>query len=113
MPNPLFEPLVPSSAIRPLQDELERRKLDQSVAEAQLKGFGSGALEGLRSLTSPAVLGGMAMDAFPIGRAIRTAPRVANLTSMGPVVKGLQSLNDPLEMARRSEAVTKYIAKMF
>ena len=49
----IFDPLVPHSAIDPLQQWLEKRRLDQSVGEAQLKGFGSGALEGLRGLTSP------------------------------------------------------------
>lgn len=60
MPNPLKSiydaattPLVPKSAIAPAQQALEEPHLDQSPMMARLKGFGSGALEGLRGLTSP------------------------------------------------------------
>ena len=55
----VFDPLVPQSAIDPLQELLDRRRLDQSPLEAQVRGFGAGALEGLRGLTSPASLAGM------------------------------------------------------
>ena len=71
-----YEPLIPQTAVSPLQEALERRRLDQSPLEAQLKGFGSGALEGLRSLSSPAQLLGLAGLAVPAVRAAGVAPRV-------------------------------------
>lgn len=82
-----FDPLVPKEAIDPLQQWLEQRRLDQSPMEAQIKGFGSGALEGLRSLTSPANLASM----IPGGAAAKMlsfAPKVARMA--GPTMDLLE-----------------------
>lgn len=54
------EPLLPQGAIQPMQDRLEQPHLDQSPMMARVKGFGSGALSGLRNLTSPINLASIA-----------------------------------------------------
>lgn len=70
MPNAygqfMQRPLVPQQAIQGLQDSLTEPHLDQSPTMARIKGFGAGALDGLRSLTTPESLmaiGGLAMGA--------------------------------------------------
>jgi hypothetical protein len=62
------EPLVPQGAIKPMQDALDSPSLERSPFEAQLRGFGAGAMEGLRGLTSPLNLAAMAI---PGGRGAR------------------------------------------
>ena len=46
-------PLVPETAVAPAVASLTTPKLDQSPWMARLKGFGAGALEGVREQTSP------------------------------------------------------------
>lgn len=71
------EPLLPRSAIQPLQESLDRRSLEQSPLEAQIKGFGAGALEGLRNLTSPKSLIDLGITfAVPEYGALRAAKAV-------------------------------------
>jgi hypothetical protein len=53
MPNWFTDPLLPQSAVQPLQDKLTEPSLTQSPWMAALKGFGAGALEGVRGMTSP------------------------------------------------------------
>ena len=120
-----YEPLVPQSAINPLQEALERRRLDQSPLEAQLKGFGSGALEGLRSLSSPAQLLNIGALAVPALGATRLAPRIlqglqgaasglpAELGAgafAGPIVKGASSFMGKNPMLE--EQLTKYLSRI-
>lgn len=59
-------PVVPESVISPAVDALAHPKLNDSTMMAQLKGFGAGALEGARGLTTPMNL---ALAAIPGGRA--------------------------------------------
>ncbi len=68
MPGP-FEPIVPKSAIQPAQDYLDTPSLERGPWEARLRGFGAGALEGLRGQTSPANLVGLLASGVG-GRAI-------------------------------------------
>ena len=120
-----YEPLVPQSAISPLQEVLERRRLDQSPLEAQFKGFGSGALEGLRSLSSPAQLLNIGALAVPALGATRLAPRIlqglrAASTGLpaefgagamaGPIVKGASSFMGKNPMLEAQ--LTKYLSRM-
>jgi hypothetical protein len=85
MPNWLTTPLVPKSAIQGTQDKLEQPKLDQSPFMAGLKGFGSGALEGLRGQTSPLNLAGIAAMMIPgaglVGRGAKAASEVPEALS--------------------------------
>ena len=54
MPNDFMQtPLMPQSWIQGTQDKLTQPHLDQSPAMARLKGFGAGALSGIRDLTQP------------------------------------------------------------
>lgn len=79
----IFDPLLPQSAIDPLQKRLERRSIDQSPLEAQILGFGSGALEGLRGLTSPISLAGM-LPGGAVAKLASAAPKAARM--MGPTM---------------------------
>ena len=69
----LTEPLVPEAPVRRLQEQIDAPELERSPWEARLRGFGAGALEGLRGLSSPMALAGM----LPAGRLATTAARGA------------------------------------
>jgi hypothetical protein len=60
-------PLVPQSVTQPVTQKLTEPRLNQSPLMAGVKGFGAGALEGLRGLTSPANLAGIAGTAAGAG----------------------------------------------
>ena len=66
--NWLTEPLVPQN---PAIERLAQPGLEDSPGWAMAKGFGSGALEGLRQQTSPLNLGAAALSAVPMGAALR------------------------------------------
>lgn len=51
--NTANEPLVPEEPVRRLGEQMTTPHLDESPTWAKLKGFGAGALEGLRQQTSP------------------------------------------------------------
>ena len=53
-------PLVDESTIQPAQDWMDSPTMDRSPMEARIRGFGAGALEGLRGLTTPLDLAAMA-----------------------------------------------------
>jgi len=84
MPGPsklsyLTQPLVPESAVRPLQDAIDSPSLERSPWEARLRGFGAGALEGLRQQTTPLNLaglvgGGVSKGIQAIGRGASVIP---------------------------------------
>lgn len=100
MPHGIFEPLVPQSAIEPLQRKLDQRRLDQSPEEAQLRGFGAGALEGLRGLTSPASLAGL-LPGGTAAKLLQFAPKAArvagpalDLIEQAPVRQVMPALDD-------------------
>lgn len=76
-------PLVPQSAIQPTQDALTQPRLNQSVPMAMLKGFGAGALGGLRNQTSPANLAGIAsLAAGPAARGLAMLGKAAPAAAM-------------------------------
>lgn len=97
MPNPLYSayqwattPLVPQSAIQPAQQAMTTPRAGESPAWAQVKGFGAGALEGLRGLTSPAQLAGLAAlgmggGAPTMGRAVEAAPEALSALQNTPL----------------------------
>lgn len=57
----LTTPVVSKQAIQPMQEALDAPSLERSPMEAQLRGFGAGALEGLRGLTTPLNIGSAVM----------------------------------------------------
>lgn len=91
MPNPLeilkkmgswaSTPMVDEESIAPIQDAIDSPSLDRSPGMARLQGFGAGAIEGLRGMTSPMNL---AMSAIPALGALRGAGRVAK--AAGPTL---------------------------
>jgi hypothetical protein len=129
MPNWFTDPLLPQSAVQPIQDKLTEPSLTQSPWMAALKGFGAGALEGVRGLTSPAMIGGMLMDDVPLAAgaayltrgastAAKVAPEVAELSSVAPeAVQGLKgAMSGVLGSARdilnpRAEAAIQRMAE--
>jgi hypothetical protein len=83
----LGQPLVPEEAIKGLQDQIDSPTLERSPWEARLRGFGAGALEGLRQQTSPANLAALAANAIPgIGGGFRAAK------AAGAIPEALQGL---------------------
>lgn len=83
-------PMVPQSAIQPAQDLLDSPSLDRSPLEASIRGFGAGALEGVRGLTTPLNMGAMAIPALrALGRG-RTAA-----APMGPA-QPMQTLGEQM-----------------
>ena len=84
MPNWLTTPLIPEAPVRRAQEYLDTPTLEREPWEARLRGFGAGALEGLRGLSSPAELAGIGAMAIPgagaaggIGRGMARASRMA------------------------------------
>lgn len=87
------EPLLPQSAIQPTVDSLTEPHLDQSPWMARLKGFGAGALEGLRGQTSPLNIAGLAtmgMGGGQAGNAVRGAK------ALPEAIQGLSSITPDL-----------------
>lgn len=85
-------PLLPQSAIQPAQDALDSPSLDRSPWQARLGGFAAGALGGLRNLTTPANIAGLALDDLPVAygasKLLKMAPGAA-----GAVSGGIQDLS--------------------
>jgi hypothetical protein len=67
------QPLIPKDAIRGVQDRIDPRSLTQSPAAARVRGFGAGALEGLRGLLTPANLALAAVPMLAAGRGVPAA----------------------------------------
>ncbi len=76
---------------KPAQDYLDSPSLSRPPMEARIAGFGAGALEGLRGLTTPLDLAGMAAGAAGGARSAmgRMAPYVAETASSSPYMKPL------------------------
>lgn len=121
----LNRPLVPEEPVRQLQAAIDTPTLERSPWEARLRGFGAGALEGLRGQTSPISLAGLAGLAVPglgLGRAAQAAPRAIRglagaIPEAGPAVSGLGGTlpefapigGEAAINAMRSGAVQRYI----
>ncbi len=108
------EPLVPKSAIEPMQEALDAPSLERSPMEARLRGFGAGALEGLRGLTSPLSIGTMFMGMPELGAAKGVARGMQAAESLAPAAEfvapgaeaafnaarpAARAIADPLEQA--------------
>lgn len=108
-----FDPLLPQSAIQPAQEALDKRRLNQSPLEAQIRGFGAGALEGLRGLTSPAQLLGLAGMAVPGGAMARFAPKALQGLSRaaGPTMDLIES-SPVAQVAPSMDDVASLIGQM-
>lgn len=89
------KPVVPESVIGPTVNALTEPTRDQSVGMARLKGFGAGALEGARGLTTPLNL---AMAAIPGGRAAKGAVGAAR------GVKGLMGIRPGMALTGKGLA---------
>lgn len=61
----LTSSVIPQSVIQPTQDSLTEPHLDQSPTMARIKGFGAGALQGLRDQLTPSNIAAAAMPALP------------------------------------------------
>lgn len=112
IPRSLTEPLVPEEPVRKLQEKMTTPVLDENPLWAQVKGFGAGALEGLRGQTSPLnIASNLAMlipGAGVVGRggaALAEAPQAAaQFGKAGGAMAGLaeaapQALHDVAEFA--------------
>lgn len=90
---PWNDPLLPKKAIQGTQDWLEQPTEGQSPLMAGIKGFGSGALEGLRNLTTPTSLASIATlpfgggEAKALGSAADLSQIVPDLVQAGQGVK--------------------------
>lgn len=100
MPNWLTNPLLPKSTIEPIQDAIDSPSLDRSPLEAGVRGFGAGALEGLRQFTSPLQLAGLGAPLASRGiqaglttlRGLRAAPAaIQSLSKATPATTSLES----------------------
>lgn len=126
MPGPLdylkqagswaMKPLVPKEAIEPMQTAMTEPHLDENPLLTRVKGFGAGALEGLRGMTTPVDIASYA--APYVGRAVKGGSAVAHgaeaLPALGEAVaefapvggealynagRQLPKIADPLEAA--------------
>ena len=99
----LTTPLVPEAPVRRLQEQIDAPTLDRSPWEARARGFGAGALEGLRGLTSPLSLAGM----VPLGRAASMAPRAVQGLS-----RAIQRGGPTLDLVEDAPAVAQAMPNM-
>ena len=81
-------PLVDEESIAPYQDALDAPALERSPIEARLRGFGAGAMEGLRGMTSPLELAGIAAGgAGGVLKGLgRTGGAVSKASKMAPTL---------------------------
>ena len=80
MPNWLTNPLIPLEWLEKAQGMIDSPTAERSPLEASLRGFGAGALEGLRDMTSPLNL---ALSAAPVARG---AGALAGLSKAAPAM---------------------------
>lgn len=107
-------PLVSKEAIEPAQEALDAPALDRSPMEARLRGFGAGALEGLRGFTSPLSIAALAGGIPELGAAKAAPGIVRGAEAMAPAAEfvapgaeaafnaarpALRSAMDPVEAA--------------
>lgn len=103
-------PLVPQSAIQPAVSSLTEPKLDQSPMMARIKGFGAGALEGLRGQTSPLNLAALATLPMGGGAARGAVAGAEGLARVIPeVVEAAPAVKQVMPMA---DDVTRLAAQL-
>ena len=93
MPHWLTEPLVPPS---PTVERMAQPGLQDTPAWARIKGFGSGALEGLRQQTSPLNLGAAAVSALPMGAMLQGLRGASQIGRIPGVARGLARITPDL-----------------
>ena len=109
MPGPLdflTTPLVPEAPVRRLQERMDAPTLDRSPWEARLRGFGAGALEGLRGQTSPMALAGM----LPLVGGAMRAPGAAQ--GLSRAAQGLSRAMPAFEVVEDAPAVAQAMPGM-
>src|SRR5579862_6369302 len=82
MPNPLTSPIIPQSWVD-AANQWAQPGLNTSPAIAALKGFGAGALQGIRGMSSPLSIAGAAL------------PEVMGPAEAAPAVTGLMDALGP------------------
>ena len=78
----LNDPLMTEVAKRNMQNSIDSPTLDRGVLEAQIRGFGAGALDGIQELTTPLNLASLL--AGGTAGALRRAP--SQITTLGRIV---------------------------
>lgn len=66
-------PLLPQEAIEPVQTAMTEPHLDENPILTRVKGFGAGALEGLRGLTTPVDIASLAIGGPEVSAARRAS----------------------------------------
>lgn len=99
-------PLVDEESIRPAQDMIDPGpSMDRSPMEARMRGFGAGALEGMRGLTTPLDLAAVAMPMagraisglkgmMGAGRAAQAAGPTMDIIEQNPIKQVAGSMGD-------------------
>jgi hypothetical protein len=108
------EPLVPEAPVRRAQEAIDTPTVGRQPWEARLKGFGAGALEGLRGLTSPIELAGIAGLGLGGGAALRGAGEAAEMapavaSRMSELIQGGQQARTAARMAELIKNAPKAI----
>ena len=96
-------PIIPQSAIGGLQNAITEHSLDESMLGSQLRGFGAGALEGLRGLITPGNIAAAATPLWTGGKIGMTAGKRA-IETAAPVVRN--ALNQAQRQPRMYEVNT-------
>lgn len=73
MPFGPFDPIIPQAPVKRIQDAIDSPSLERSPMEARLRGFGAGALEGLRQQITPVGIASMLMPYLKPGAALAKA----------------------------------------
>jgi len=95
-------PVIPQETIQPWQDALDHPTLDRSPMEASLRGFGAGAMEGVREQLTPfnlmaasvplasklASVGGRA-----VGSGVESGAALAGLRKAAPTIDLIEPAN--------------------
>lgn len=76
--------LIPDSMAQPVEDAIDHPTLDRSPLEASLRGFGAGALEGLRQQVTP-------LNALALLTGSEGGSAVKSLTGLGKAAPGASS----------------------
>lgn len=101
MPNYLNTPLIPAAPVKAAQAAIDTPNLNRSPWEARIRGFGAGALEGLRNLSTPTNLASTALLAVPgvgeasaLGRVASEAPEA--IQGLSKAIPAAETLGESL-----------------
>lgn len=92
-------PIIDEETIQPYQDMVDSPSLERSPMEARMRGFGAGAMEGMRQLATPLNMGMMAAGpAIGMMRGAKAASKVINpgfdLIEANPVAQITPAMDD-------------------